>query len=185
MKKKNYKSLAFLLLLLGVGFIIGETIAYYRSSDTFTNAFNTGTYTMEVQELFQSPDDWTPGTTTPKEIVATNRGNIPAAVRIKLTPSWEDEDGNPLDLVDENNVEAAIIDFSNKKLEDWIYNPNDGYYYYNKQLNPNENTSSLIESITFNPNVEITSTKNCSEDEETHSKTCTTETTGYGGGTYK
>ena len=130
--KKNYKPVATLLLLIGLCLVVGGTIAYYTSSDTFNNEFNTGTYVIQTQENFVSPDNWTPGTTTPKTVIATNKGSTPAAVRIKLTPSWVDANGDPLPLKDYEDVEAARIDFSIDSYRRWIYE--DGYYYYKRVL---------------------------------------------------
>ena len=178
--KKNYKPIVFTLLLVGLCFVIGGTIAYYTSSDTFNNEFDTGTYKIETQEAFVSPDNWTPGTTTPKTVIATNKGSTDAVVRIKLTPSWVDANGDPLDLVDSHDNEAAIINFSNTLSSHWIYD--DGYYYYKKALQPNDSSPTLIDSVTFNPEVEFGSTKNC----ETVNgvTTCTTEINDYAGGKY-
>ena len=182
MEKKNKKSLIFLILLLVVSITIGGTIAFFSSRDTFSNEFNAGTYVIQTQERFESPDDWTPGTTTDKEVIVTNRGTTPAAVRVKLTESWKDTNGNPLPLKDGNNNPAGIInyafdkDFKWEKVGDW--------YYYFRSVDQNQSTSSLIESVTFNPNVAITSTKNCETDASTNATTCITETNGYGGGTY-
>ena len=83
MEKTNKKPILFMGLLVAVFLVIGVTIAYYTSTDTFNNEFNAANYEMEVEETFESPDNWTPGTTTPKEIIATNKCNTPAAVRIK------------------------------------------------------------------------------------------------------
>lgn len=44
---------------------------------------------------------------------------------------------------------------------------------------------SVINSVQFNPAVEITSTNNCVEDKAAHTKTCTTTSTGYSNATYK
>ena len=50
MKNKNKKPLIYLLLLIGSLCVVGATIAYYTSSDTFSNEFNTSTYEIETQE---------------------------------------------------------------------------------------------------------------------------------------
>ena len=178
--KKNYKPVVFTLLLVGLCFVIGGTIAYYTSSDTFNNEFDTGTYKIETQEAFVSPDNWTPGTTTPKTVIATNKGTTPAAVRIKLTPSWEDANGDPLPLKDGNDNDAAIINFASNLNSRWIYD--NGYYYYKKALNENDSTTTLIDSVTFNPDFDINNTKDC----ETVNgvTTCTTEFIDYAGGKY-
>ena len=118
--KKNYKPLAFLLLLFGLVFVIGGTIAYYSSSDDFENTFATSSYTMEVQETFESPSNWTPGTTTPKEVIATNRGETLAAVRVKLTPSWKDSEDHNLPLTDSNNNDDSSIKLEISPCLIWI-----------------------------------------------------------------
>ena len=182
MEKKNRKPLVFIALLFSVFLIVGGTIAYYTSSDTFNNEFNAGEYVVEVEETFKSPDNWTPGTTTPKEVIATNRSDTLVAVRVKLTPGWVASDGvTTLPLTDGTN-EAAIINYAIDKDYKWM---KDGdWYYYVRPLDKDESTSSLLESITFNPNVNISATHNCVEDQTTHSKTCTTETGGYSDATY-
>ena len=177
----NKKPIIFMLLLVVVGIVVGATIAYYSSSDTFENEFDTGTYKIETQEAFVSPENWTPGTTTDKTVIATNKGSTIAAVRIKLEESWEDEAGNPLSLT-KGGVPAAIINFAPDKDVKWIYD--DGYYYYIRPLDTNESTTTLIDSVTFNPNLVIDATNNCTTDSTTGTRTCVTETTGYGGGKY-
>ena len=182
-KKDINKKVIILLIVIVILLMVGGVIAYYSSTDTFDNTFKTSDYGMEVREDFVSPNDWAPGTTTPKTVVATNKGDTPAAVRIKLIPSWEDENGNPISLTDNNDNEAAIINFSDDL--DIMWTKDGDYYYYNLPINKNESTSSLIESVTFNPEVSISSLHDCVTDSTTNSTTCSTETTGYGGGTYK
>ena len=183
MRIKNYKPIAFSLLIMGVLCVIGYTIAYYTTSDTFNNEFNTGTYKMVVQEIFESPDNWEPGDTTSKIVSATNKGNTPAAVRIKLTPSWTDANGNTLELVDEEDNDIALINYAPNWENDWTYS--NGYYYYKGSLNTNETTSSLINSVTFNPDAIIDTETNCVDNPTTHKKLCTTTASGYAGGTYQ
>ena len=113
-KIKSKKSLVALLLVAVLG-IVGATIAYFTSTDTFENLFGTKPYSMEVVETFESPDDWTPGTTTNKTVVATNKGDVEAAVRVSYTESWVDANGDPLSLTDSATPtpnRAAIINFA-------------------------------------------------------------------------
>ena len=179
---KNKKPIIFMVLLLVACFTIGGTIAYYTTSDTFNNEFNTLTYDIETQENFVSPENWTPGTTTPKTVIATNKGTTPAAVRIKLTPSWVDKDGNPLPLKDSDDNDAAIINFATNYENKWVYH--DGYYYYKRALNENQSTTSLLKSVTFNPDVNIDIQQNCVRDNETHKTTCSITSSGYPGGIF-
>ena len=186
MKKiKNKKSL-FALLLVAILGIVGGTIAYFTSTDTFSNVFGTKPYSMEVTETFESPNDWTPGTTTNKTIIAKNKGDVDAAVRVSYTESWVDATGNSLALKDGSNNSAAIINFASDLNTKWTKSTEGGkdYYYYKTKLAKNQSTTSLINSVTFNPNVTISTTDNCVENTTAHTKTCTTTTNGYAGGTY-
>lgn len=182
---KNKKSLVALLLVAVLG-VVGVTIAYFTSTDTFANVFGTKPYSMEVVETFESPNDWVPGTTTNKTVVATNKGDVEAAVRVSYTESWVDANGDSLALKDGSNNSAAIINFASDLSTKWTKSTEGGkdYYYYKTKLAKNASTTSLIESVTFNPNVTISTTDNCVTNATAHTKTCTTTTSGYAGGTY-
>ena len=173
MKIKNKKSIFIIVFLL----VISSTVAYLYSTDTFQNIFVAASYKVTVIEEFVSPDNWIPGDTTPKTATIKNEGTVPIKVRVKLEESWKDSNNQDLPL-QHNDENVAIINFSNQ--DDYIYK--DGYYYYDLPLNPGETTSSIIESVTFNPNYSGTIT--CIEnDDNTH--TCSSSDDGYEGGTYK
>ena len=174
MKKVKSKKNLFILILL---IVISSTVAYLYSSDTFQNIFVAASYKVRVVETFESPNNWKPGDTTPKTATLKNEGTVPIKVRVKLEESWKDSNNQDLPL-QHNNENVAIINFANQ--DDYIYK--DGYYYYDLALNPGETTSSIIESVTFNPNYSGTIT--CIEnDDSTH--TCSSSESGYEGGTYK
>ena len=172
---KNKKSLiaVFLIIFLAVG----ATFAYFTTTGTFTNLFNLGNYSIVTEEVFESPDDWSPGDTTPKTITTTNAGTINAAVRVKYIDAWYNEnDQQILNSGIPNN--AVIINF--KTPSNWTYNSTDGYYYYNYYLKPGESTTSLIESVTLNSSLgEAT----CTEVNDT--KSCRTNIQGLAGFKYK
>lgn len=184
-KKTNKKPLVALLLIAIIG-VVGGTFAYFTSTDTFTNLFATKPYIMEVVETFTSPDNWTPGTTTPKTVVATNKGDVDAAVRVSLSEGWVDSNGSTLSLTDSANRSAAIINFASDLSTAWTKITENGtdYYYYNTKLSKGESSSSLIDSVTFNPKVTIASTNECDTTTVAGKQTCTTTTSGYAGGKY-
>ena len=185
--KKNYKPIMFLLLLMFVFIVVGGTIAYYTSNDTFENEFEAGKYKIETQEAFVSPENWTPGTTTPKTFTVTNKGTVDSAVKVCFTQSWVDANNTPLNLKDTHNNLAAVLNFTSNSDKKWLEDcSNDGVtkycFYYYKKIEPNETTSNLLESVTFNPDVDIDSTRNCTT--ENGVTTCTTTATGYAGAKY-
>ncbi len=181
METKNKKPIVFIVLLVSLFLVIGGTLAYYSTLDTYNNEFNTSEYAIETQEAFVSPDNWKPGDTTPKTVVATNRGDVQAAVRVKLEESWVDANNQPLALTS-NGVPAAVINYAFDKDYKWEYQ--DGYYYYLRPLDKNESTTTLLDSVTFNKDITITSTTNCVDNAQTGTKTCTVTGTGYAGGKY-
>ncbi len=171
---KNKKSLIALAVIAIVG-VIGGTFAYYTSSASFDNIFKTKPYSTEFSEEFTSPKDWTPGTTTTKKVFAKNTGDVDVAVRVSYTEKWESANGTTIANT-QNDVSAAVINFAN--TADW--KKVDNHYYYTKKLAKDESTSSFIESVTFNPDVEAS--VNCVT--EGNKKTCTSTGEGYDGATY-
>lgn len=172
MKKDNRKKL---LVVAGIGLftIIGGTLAYFTTSDTIKNIFNTGKYETQIVEDFVSPDNWTPGTTTEKKITITNRGTIDMAVRASYSEKWVDGNGKELSLTDSENNVAAIINFN----EGWTKNE-DGYYYYGEKsgltkLSPKTTTTSFISGVTFNENIKANLERTESEDGQTITYTST------------
>jgi len=164
---KEKKNLIIILILL-VG-VVGITLAYFSNSTSIDNLFSTKKYGSTITEEFISPDSWLPGDETSKSIVATNTGEVDQAVRISYTEKWLDSNNNELNgwihedgsksshTTEEelsNDERVAIINFDNN--DDWTYK--DGYYYYNYKLSPNESTSSLIKSVTFNPKTKLDDT---------------------------
>ena len=170
-KKRSLFAIAFLCLVV----LVGITIAFFTSTSNIDNIFNSGTYKTVTTENFVSPTDWKPGDTTPKTITTKNEGTLPVRVRVKLTESWISEDSQELPI-ENNNERMAIINFANES--DWI---KDGdYYYYKRDLAPGESTTSLIESVTYNPNA--VGNISCTADNGISS--CKTTGASYDGGTY-
>lgn len=194
MNKKN-KSLIALLFVLCVG-LVGLTIAYFSNSDTIENQFITKEYGTTYTEEFVSPDSWLPGDTTDKTIVATNSGQVDEAVRISLSETWTPnktgstlngwihQDGTKSTHESaselENDERVAVINFDNDS--DWTYE--DGYYYYKYKLAPNESTTSLIKSVTFNPNIKLDDTCITTEGNGTKTITCNSSGEDYDHATY-
>ena len=171
---KNKKSLFAIIAVLLVA-VIGATLAYFQSSASFENVFNTGTYKVVTTEVFESPTNWKPGEEIPKTITSTNEGTIPAAVRVSYTEQWLDENNN--DITSQVANGTVIINLDN--TSDWTNEGN--YYYYNYILEPQQSTTSFIKSVTLNPNLNgIT----CTPSNDGSTQTCTSNNPILGG-TYK
>ena len=159
-KKRKRKSVIASILLFVV-ILIGGTIAYFSSSISFENLFRTGTYKTITKEVFTSPTNWQPCDFVPKTITTKNEGTVPAAVRIKLTEKWYDDNDN--DITSSVPSDSVIINFDN--IEEW---DKDGdYYYYYTLLNEGESTSSLISGVTLSCDVNGVSCSETSSSEYT------------------
>ena len=173
------------MLVVVVG-LIGMTVAYFSNSTSIENEFETAEYGTDVVETFTSPTDWQPGDETPKVLTVKNTGEVDEAVRIKIEESWKSKNNTTLPLTQGNNV-AAIINWIN--TDDWTKVDVDGedyyYYYYNYKLAPDEETSELLDKVTFNPLIGASTT--CTDSIGTNGETirnCTSNGSGYDGATY-
>ena len=191
---KNNKIILTLILVLTIG-IVGLTIAYFSNSSTITNTFNTNPYGTTVTEEFVSPQNWLPGTSTDKSLTVANTGNVDEAVRIRLTENWKTAnngtlngwihtDGTKSTHVSENELatdeRVALINFTNPS--DWTKVGD--YYYYNYKLTPNQSTTSLIESVTFNSKTKLNDTCTTTLSEGTKTVTCNSSGSDYDNATY-
>ena len=146
-KLKNKK---YLITILAIFLVAGFTFAYFQSSGTFVNLFNTGTYRVVTTEVFEGPENWAPGQEIPKTITSTNEGTIPAAIRVSYTEQWLKEiDGVETDITNQITNGTVIINLDN--TNDWIQEEN--HYYYKYILKPTETTTSFIRSVTLNSNI--------------------------------
>ena len=190
----NKKTIFILVLVLFVG-IVGLTLAYFANSTSVDNLFTTQPYGTTVTEEFTSPSNWLPGDEVDKTIVATNTGNVDEAVRISLSENWKTanngtlngwitENGNKSSHLPENepstDERVAIINFDNDS--DWEYS--NGYYYYKYKLSPNESTSSLIKSVTFNSKTKLDDTCVTTTNGSTKTITCNSSGDDYDNATY-
>ncbi len=191
----NKKSVIVLLLIAIIG-IVGLTIAYFTNSTDVENIFKTKEYGTEYTETFVSPDNWLPGDTTQKTVVAENTGEIDQAVRIHITEEWKTHnngtlngwihaDGTKSEHESEselaNDERVAVLNLINK--DEWTQVGD--YYYYKYKLAPNEKTSSFLESVTFNPKTKLDDT--CQETSNANGvKTITCNSSGddYDNATY-
>lgn len=173
-KKVDKKPLFAIMGIALIGVVAG-TFAYFTSSLVFNNKFKVASYNTVTTEEFVSPDNWTPGTVTPKSIVTKNDGNIPIAVRVSYTEEWKDKNGTVINNVLDN---AVKIDLDNTSL----WTKSGDYFYYNKAVKPNESTLSFIKSVTLNKSLD--DNYECSTSSDGKSKKCTSKLSGLEGGTY-
>ena len=151
---------------------VGGTWAYFNQIAAITNPFHTeGGYETSVIEHFNPSDgeDWKPGVTVNKEVIASNTGDADVLVRVTMDEVWsrgEDDskkefkkltnkDNGKLDVVAQKNATDGLVDKDGtvvKKLlnnEDWTFNESDGYWYYKTRLAAKTDSKSLLKSVTL------------------------------------
>ena len=192
----NKKSVIALLLIAIIG-IVGLTIAYFANSTSVENTFTTKEYGTTYTESFVSPENWLPGDTTEKTLVATNTGEVDEAVRISLSETWTPNnsnatltgwihaDGTKSNHTTENelatDVRAAVINFTENS--DWTKVGD--YYYYNYKLAPGESTTTFLESVTFNSKTKLDDTCETTIDGGVRTISCNSSGDDYDHAKYK
>ena len=190
----NKKSVIALLLIAIIG-IVGLTIAYFANSTSVENIFTTKEYGTTYTESFVSPENWLPGDTTEKTLVATNTGEVDQAVRVLVEESWTTEnngtlngwihaDGTKSTHTTQSELETdervAILNLAN--ASDWTKVGN--YYYYNYKLAPGDETTSFLESVTFNPKTKLDDTCTTTTNNGVTTTTCNSSGDDYDNATY-
>lgn len=85
---KALRCLAVLCLAgLAVG-TVGFTRAYKIQSQMVRNEYQTGKYSTQLVEEFESPSDWLPGVETNKDVSVTNDGTVPVYAKITMSQEW-------------------------------------------------------------------------------------------------
>lgn len=135
MKRKGIVVSTILLIVL----IAGVSSAWFLDSEAKVNEFKMGTVKVEVLEPgFEDKTDVEVGTPYDKNVMVISKGTKKTYVRVRLIPEWS----NPSLPV--SNVVLNLAENSN-----WVYSDDDGYYYFKYYLTQGQETSPLLESVTF------------------------------------
>ncbi|WP_312461026.1 hypothetical protein [Proteiniclasticum sp.] len=151
--KRNKRIIAVLAITSILAVMVFQTLAFFTAEDTALNRvtmgnvaliLNDNTIDPETKEIEPFPPEGfelvMPGDVVDKIVSVTNDGDNPIWVRVRLDRS----------LILAN--EAADIDFNVLGLdlndEDWTEGE-DGWFYYNEILEPDETTENLFTQVTF------------------------------------
>lgn len=135
------------------------TIAYNQDSMFFNNLFRLSSDTVEFVETFDSPDDWQPCQEIPKTAIARNKNDEPRYVRMKINEYWRikntqtpttDHETSDLPLTWDDNGTTKHYAVINTQNDDKWELKSDGWYYYKTTLAKDEETLSLLKSVTLN-----------------------------------
>ena len=88
---------------------IGATWASWTQELKAGNEFMTGDYHTSLDETFESPDNWQPGTTTQKAVWVANDGTVDAMAKVVISQSWvRTEDVMATVLASDGNATEAV-----------------------------------------------------------------------------
>lgn len=160
MKKKKILAIAIVAVLTSVA--ATGTLAYYTASEKAHNVITSGGIGIEIiektkvgsgtelEEDFPKKGirDVMPGMSVSKIVKVKNTGASEAWIRVKMESSIVGADGKDLPLVIGENDKELVMEY--EVLKDWTLGK-DGYYYYEKPVEPEKTTDLLIDSVKFNP----------------------------------
>lgn len=126
------------------------TLAYFTDTGTAHNVITTGNVKIELKEWadeaceqpFQDKTGVMPGTKVTKIVKVENTGTGAAFVRLYVEKNVYGADQKPM------KSDPVSLDFDNRN---WTYSESDGYYYYNRPLEPGKTTEPLFTTVTFDP----------------------------------
>ena len=147
-----------LALAIGLTLALGNTYAWFTSSDTVRNLLETPdlSFSFKVMEAFDSPDMFEPGVPITKEVNVTNAGTQTGVVRVLALPEIMTEDGRLLEA-----VPGITFTYGGLNVTDWSEGDEklwaeggDGYFYYLGTLEEGAVTlEPLFSSVTLAPNL--------------------------------
>lgn len=119
----------FALMILAIGIIY----AYYTDGDTAVNEIKIGANRVEIIEDFEPPKELQPNISFKKDVKIQNMTDTPCFVRVKVKFTSSDMG------------DWCTLDLS----KDWVYNDEDGYYYYPEILAGKTKTPSLFTTVSL------------------------------------
>ena len=114
-------------------------VAYLSDADNSDNSFIIGGNTIELVEEFIPPKELAPGVVIKKDVSVTNTGLNDCYVRVMAV--FTNSDMGDWCTVDWNTGAG------------WVYNQEDGYWYYPNPISNGETTPSLFTTITLSEDI--------------------------------
>lgn len=124
----------FLLSFFGGRFFFG----YFTDGDLAMNKTTIGGSDIRVNEEFPTPDSVEKGSVFIKKVSVTNHGPNDCFVRVKAVFSTSDIENY-----------ASV----NWNEDDFVYDPDDGYWYYRDLLKSGEDTSCLFTEVSISDDI--------------------------------
>ena len=148
--KRKILCLSVIVIMLAI--LAAGTIAYFTAEGRARNVITTGSINITVVEQQKGENGTTveypkepitnvvPGAEISKIVTIRNDGKSTAWIRVKV--------GTEIKLVGEGEADTSLVvlNFDNTNWKE-----KDGYYYYNKPVDPTESTTALFDTVKFDP----------------------------------
>ncbi len=137
-----------------IGVSLLENGTRISSRDYLENGEWTETQGELLTNMLADGEKFAPGKAYREWLSVENSGSIDSYVRVIITKSWQDENGNKNTTLDPNLIELALTSNSGWMLyedEDADYSDERMVLYYTRALAPGQETPSLSETIRINP----------------------------------
>ena len=151
----NKTLIASLLTLMTAAVVIvlpkDVTSSYFSDTGSLTSQLTVGTCEIEIVEEFDPPEEITVGDTTfTKTVQIQNTGTIPAYIRVFC--DYSTYDMKKYCSVNTGTEWVDASELHNHLPDGWVYiDESDDtlgyYYYYTKELEPNELTTPLFTEV--------------------------------------
>lgn len=151
MKKSTLYSALCIAFMCSFLFSSVMSFASWKSQGDTINKITIASVKGCIEEEYEQNQVVFPNGTVEKVVKVKNTGTADAMIRVKVEKVWGDgrDENGKLIINPELDTDNIIINYNTEK---WVYNAEDGYYYYMQVLKPGDTTSSLFDSFTVNGN---------------------------------
>ena len=151
MKKSTLYSALCIAFMCSFLFSSVMSFASWKSQGDTINKITIASVKGCIEEEYEQNQVVFPNGTVEKVVKVKNTGTADAMIRVKVEKVWGDgrDENGKLIINPELDTDNIMIHYNTEK---WVYNAEDGYYYYMQVLKPGDTTSSLFDSFTVNGN---------------------------------
>ncbi len=148
--KKRIGLIAAIICCIAV--LAGGTLAYFVAEETSYNVITTGVLSMDLVEETTDGEPWPeegihgvmPGQIVDKIAYVVNDGGVDFYTRIAIEKIITAAEG----VTEELNFDNITLDINEE-----YWTEQDGFYYYNAAVKPDEQTEPLFTKVTFGPSL--------------------------------
>ena len=148
--RKRKKLMVFILGCMAL-LLIGSSLAIWSGKLQQVNELKADTMSAKIEETFVQGSE--PTGTVAKQVSFKNDSSCSTFLRVSYAETWETTEGSEQKLLNNqvNGIDVAKKNWLNGFGEnsDLWQDGGDGWYYYKRVLQPDAQTETILESVTF------------------------------------